>query len=521
MEDTSVYTASAIMKKNTWILVGFVALKFLLQYILISSEYDLQRDEYLHLDQAHHLAWGYLSVPPVTSWISSIIYLLGNSVFWVKFFPALFGALTLVVVWKAIAALNGNRYALILGATSVLFSALLRLNTLYQPNSLDVLCWTTFYFILIKYFHTEKPKWLYAAAIVFAFGFLNKYNIAFLMLGLLPAILLSPQRKVFLKKELYFALLLAVILIAPNILWQYANGFPVIHHLNELAETQLVNVNRLGFLTSQLSFFIGSLFVILSGLYGLLFYKPFQNYRLFFSTLFFTLIVFLYFRAKDYYAIGLYPIYIAFGSVYLASILKAESKKYWRWAAVAIPVVFFIPMYQFTFPNKSPEYIIKHSSTYKKLGMLRWEDGKDHLIPQDYADMLGWKELALKVDAIYPNLPNANETLVLCDNYGQAGAINYYTKAGIKATSFSADYINWFDLDQKYTNLIRIKDYEEEDDEFKKTSPYFDTAVIADSITNSYAREFKTKIFVFTGAKIDVNKRIKSEIEEVTNYYYN
>ena len=162
--------------------------------------------------------------------------------------------------------------------------------------------------------------------------------------------------------------------------------------------------------------------------------------------------------------------------------------------------------------------MIQYSSTYKKLGMLRWEDGKDHLIPQDYADMLGWKELALKVDALYTDLPNASETLVLCDNYGQAGAINYYTTAGIKATSFSADYVNWFNLDQKYTNLIRIKDHSDKEDEFKETSPYFDTAVMADSITNPYAREFKTRIYVFTGAKIDVNEQIKSEIEEVKNY---
>ena len=139
------------MTKKTIILLGFIILKFALQYILISPEYDLQRDEYLHLDQAHHLAWGYLSVPPVTSWISYLIFLLGNSVFWIKFFPTLFGALTLVIVWKTIELLKGNLYALILGATCVLFSSLLRLNTLYQPNSLDVLCWTAFYYIIIQY----------------------------------------------------------------------------------------------------------------------------------------------------------------------------------------------------------------------------------------------------------------------------------------------------------------------------------------------------------------------------------
>ncbi len=135
------------MTKKTLILIGFILLKFILQYSLISSDYELQRDEYLHLDQANHLAWGFQSVPPFTSWVSYIIHLLGNSVFWVKFFPALFGTLTIFIVWKAIEELNGNLFALILGATCVLFSALLRLNTLYQPNSFDVLSWTAFFLL--------------------------------------------------------------------------------------------------------------------------------------------------------------------------------------------------------------------------------------------------------------------------------------------------------------------------------------------------------------------------------------
>ena len=189
------------MKNKLWILIGFILLKFILQYILISPEYELQRDEYLYLDQAHYLAWGYLSVPPVSSWISSIIYFLGNSVFWVKFFPALFGSLTIVVVWKTIEELKGNLFALTLGATCVLFSALLRLNTLYQPNSLDVLCWAAVYFFLIKYINTQKSKWLYTLAVVFAIGFLNKYNIVFLLIGLIPAILLTNQRKLLLKEK--------------------------------------------------------------------------------------------------------------------------------------------------------------------------------------------------------------------------------------------------------------------------------------------------------------------------------
>jgi hypothetical protein len=175
-------------------------------------------------------------------------------------------------------------------------------------------------------------------------------------------------------------------------------------------------------------------------------------------------------------------------------------------------------MYNLAFPNKSPEYIVSHPEKYKKLGMLRWEDGKDHKLPQDFADMLGWQELAHKTDSIYAELQNPEKTLVLCDNYGQAGAINYYTKKRIKAVSFNADYINWFNLDVQYKNLIRIKEFEENSTEFKETSPYFENSKIIGEITNSNAREYKTTIFVFTNAKININKRIEQEIKEEKNY---
>ena len=506
------------MTKKTIILLGFILLKFFLQYVLLSSDYDLQRDEYLHLDQAHHLAWGFQSVPPFTSWISYLIHLLGNSVFWVKFFPALFGALTIFVVWKAIEELNGNLFALILGATCVLLSALLRLNTLFQPNSFDILSWTTFYFIIIKYLKTENTKWLFIGAFVFAFGFLNKYNIVFLIIGLLHSLLLTEQRKVLKKKELYFSLLFGLVIILPNLIWQYKNNFPVIHHLKELSNTQLVNVNRLDFLKSQISFFAGSLFVIFSALYALIFYKPFIKYKAFLWTIIFTLIVFTYFKAKDYYAIGLYPIYISFGSVFIADKIKQGWKRYLQPVFIAIPILFFSLMYNFVFPNKSPEYIIKHRQAYQRFGMLNWEDGKDHELPQDFADMLGWKELANKVDSTFSKLPNKEKTLILCDNYGQAGAINYYTRKKIKAVSFSADYIDWFDLTTKYENLIRVKQSWGVDNELKETSPFFRSSSIAGSITNKYSREFGASIFLFEGAKIDINKRIKDEIDEKKNY---
>jgi hypothetical protein len=65
------------MKKTIALFFIVLVIKVGLQYLLIDPSYDLQRDEYLHLDQGKHLAWGYISVPPVTSWISWLINLFG------------------------------------------------------------------------------------------------------------------------------------------------------------------------------------------------------------------------------------------------------------------------------------------------------------------------------------------------------------------------------------------------------------------------------------------------------------
>ena len=496
------------MKKRYLLLAGFVLVKFFLQYFLISPEYDLHRDEFLHLDQAHHLAWGYLSVPPVTSWISFLIYLLGNSAFWVKFFPALFGALTIIVVWKATEELKGNVYALAVSATCILFSALLATNTLYQPNSLDVLSWTAFYYFVIRYLKTENPKWLYWAAVVFAAGFLNKYNIVFSVIGFLPAILLTSHRKVFVKRDIYIAIGIVLALIFPNLLWQYKHNFPVFHHLNELADTQLAHVNRLDFLKSQVLYFFGSLPVIISAIFALLYYKPFEKYKPFFWSFILTLTVFLLFRAKGYYAMGLYPVYISYGAVFLEDILKNGWKRYVRPILFILPVLFFMMMYSFTFPNKSPEHIVNHPEKYSKFGMLRWEDGTDHALPQDFADMLGWKELASKVDSIYAELPRPDNTLILCDNYGQAGAINYYTKnKKLTACSFHADYADWLPSDKKITDVVLIKQSAFDDDRDRKSEiPLFDDVYLADRRINRYAREDTISIYVLRGAKVDVTQ---------------
>lgn len=500
------------MKRNTIFLLLFITMKMVLQFVVVHPIYELQRDEYLHLDQANHLAWGFHSVPPVTSLISWIILQLGNGYFWVKFFPALFGALTILVVWKTITSLKGNLFACALAAIALIFSPFLRINLLYQPNSLDILCWTLIYYTLIRFVQTENYKWLYLMAISFAIGFLNKYNIAFCIIGLLPALLLSPHRKYFLKPQFFFTVLLALVLISPNLIWQYQHGFPVFKHLKELNDTQLVHVERMDFVEDQYMFFLGALFILITAFIGFFSYPQFKRYRFLFWAYVFTIAIFIFLKAKGYYALGLYPILIASGSTYLGILLDKGWKFYLRYLAFAIILLFFIPVLFIALPIKTPEKYAEAAKKHKPFSKHKWEDGKIYPISQDFADMLGWKELAKKVDSVYDRIADKKHTLIFCDNYGQAGSINYYTTIkGLKAQSFNADYINWIDLSTPITTIIRVI---ESNPDLSKEHALFSNVVVQGKIENPYAREKGTEIILLTGPKTDIATLLKREVEK-------
>ncbi len=155
---------------------------------------------------------------------------------------------------------------------------------------------------------------------------------------------------------------------------------------------------------------------------------------------------------------------------------------------------------------------------FERVGALRWEDGKNHDLPQDYADMQGWKELAQIVDSAYAKVKDKSAVVVRADNYGQAGAINYYSKyQNINAVSYNADYLYWFRMDKPINDLILIVDGSVSEREGEKPRPFFNKTTKIGEIKNRWAREKGATVFLFEDAKVDINKRLNSEIEERIN----
>jgi len=498
-------TTLANRRTPLYLLAGFMVLKMVLHYCIINPVYELHRDEYLHLDMANHLTAGYLSVPPFTAFTSLLIKWLGNSVFWIKFFPALYGALTLLLIWRLVALLEGGWYAQVLAATVFIFSAFLRLNMLYQPNSFDVLCWTWIFYLLVCYRQTEKHAYLLWLGVAMGIGFLNKYNILFLVVGLVPALLLSPQRKIFWNKYLYISAGIALLIALPNIIWQIRSGMPVLHHMKELSQTQLVNVHRMDFIKTQFIFFFTGAFLFVAGLLGLLFYRAFSPYRFVALTYLFVMLLFTYLRAKDYYALGLYPVLLAFGAVYWELLFRAKWLKYLRAVWVLLVIVPFLYILNIAFPVLKPAAIQQKAAKFQAAGLLRWEDGKNHALPQDFADMLGWQEMAALSRKAYAQVPDSDKpyTLIMCGNYGQAGALNYYNRGRIPlACAFSADYVFWFPHMDTIRCIVLLDD--EPDERAHQVSKQI---IEVGKVQNPFAREYGTGVFLLKGVSPELSAK--------------
>lgn len=497
------------------ILFALMAAKVAAQYFLIHPSFDLQRDEYLHLDLANHPAWGYMSVPPVTAWIAMIIRLLGNGMFWVKFFPALFGAFTMFFVWKIVEVLDGRLFAKVLAAMAVFLSVLLRLNTLFQPNSFEVMAWTAAFYFLVRYLQRETVINLYVLAMVMALAFLNKYNVLFPMAGVALAWLMTPQRRLLWTPHLAGAALLFLVLIAPNLNWQYTHGFPFFGHMKELASSQLVNMERSNFIKEQILFFMHPLFLVVLALVGFFRFIPFRTFRLLPLAMGITLGFYIWFHAKGYYAAGLYPALLSFGAVYLEH-LTSTRNRFWRPVTLMLLGVMFIPFLRIAFPYERAEAMVASPEKYRKLGLLRWEDGKEHALQQDFADMLGWREMAYITDSAVNLVREKENLLIIADNYGEAGAVNYYGTTGRRAVSFNADYLFWFPDGMQVKHVVRIRSASNfmKDPGMKVERSFCDTLIYVGEVTNPYAREQGTKVFLMKNIKGDVWPVIRAEIRK-------
>jgi hypothetical protein len=491
------------MKKLNRFLYLLAFLKFALPFFLQSSVYEPHRDEFLYLAEGSHPAFGFMEVPPMISVFAWFTSYLGNTMFWIKCWPSLMGALNFLLIGKLVISEGGKMFALFLLFCCFFFTGFLRVHFLFQPNPFEVFFYSVIGYCLIRYFQSSDNKWLYLTGLAAGLGMLSKYSIAFYLLSLLQAILLTPQRKIFKNIHFYYALGLAFLIFLPNLIWQWVHHFPVVYHMGELVSTQLQYVPASSFLKDQLLMFLPCFYIWLAGFFYLLLNQKGRPYIFLCWAYLGVMAILLWFHGKSYYALGLYPVLFGFGSIAIEQ-WTIHSRYFLRYVFSAFTILFGIYFIFVALPVMAPEKLV---AFYEKThaagkGILRWEDQQDHPLPQDFADMLGWEEMAQKTAHAYHSLSSSQQarTIIFCDNYGMAGALNYYRKKYQLPEAFSdnASFLYWIPDSLQYDNIVLLaNDPEEMKHPFVKE---FTGAELVDSITNPYARENGTMIIKLTGA---------------------
>jgi len=506
------------MKSNHGLLwVYLIAGITLLVHLFTYNNLGFHRDEFLYLALGRHLSTGYWSNPPLIGLISYLSQLLpGDSLFTTRLFPAIAGAVLILVTGLTARELGGKLYSQVLACLSLSLSLLvLRGYSMLQPVPFDILIWTLILFWFLRYINTQKPVFLLLIGVAFGLGILNKYMVVFLAAGLLLAILFTPQRRLWTSKYTWYAVLIALVLFLPNLIWQYSNDFPVIRHMQELKDTQLVNVKRANILIDQvLMFTLGSI-VWISGLLWLLFAGKSKSYRVFGFIYFSILMIFLILRGKSYYMAGLYPFLFAAGGVSWEVFLKS---RVWQVVLALLIALLSIPLVPGGIPIMSAGKLAQfYTKIPPKMGaeaLLRWEDGRMHPLPQDFADMLGWDELGTIVIKASDTIQDKNRIMIYAENYGQAGSIDHYGKPyGLPpVVSFSDSYLLW--VPDTISPDIDIFFYVN-DELGTDVDSLFACIDSVGSITNPYAREFGTSVYLCRSPRSDFRSFWSARVKEV------
>jgi hypothetical protein len=312
-------------------------------------------------------------------------------------------------------------------------------------------------------------------------------------------------------------MIIAFIIFLPNLIWQYTQNFPVMFHMRELQRTQLQYVNPLQFLIDQLLMNFPCVFIWLAGLWYVSFLKKGKNYRFTGWAYLFVIILLLIGHGKNYYALGVYPVLFAFGSVHLEEFTTVK-RKVLRTVLVIFPIlcgIYFIPLSLPIFqPGKLAQFYSR--TNMAKTGFLKWEDLKDHPLPQDFSDMLGWEEIAQKVANAYNQLSvqEKNDVFIFCNNYGMAGAVNYYAPKYHLPPAYSdnASFLYWLPIKKDITHMILVTDDPREQQH--DWARGFQQIIKLDSVTNFYARERGDYIYLFKGADENFNRFFKEKIQK-------
>ncbi|MHB8399664.1 MAG: glycosyltransferase family 39 protein [Candidatus Limnocylindrales bacterium] len=378
--------------------------------LAVSGAYGFHRDEMYFIVAGRHPAFGYVDQPPLTPLLSAAsVALLGVSPTAVRVLPALEMALIAILAALIARDLGGSRRAQILAAITVALSGYLAAGHLDDTAEFDLLAWAVVLWLLVKLLAGgDRRLWL-ALGVATGIGLENKDTLLLLGAGLAVALVVTRRWDVVRSPWAWAAIGIALLLWAPNLAWQAANGWPQLTMAAHIAGDAASNRSQL---VPLLWLFAGPLLfpVSAAGWAWMLVAKAAAPWRAIGIAAVVALALVVASGGKAYYAVGTLPPFMAAGAILTD-----------RWLARG------------HFRLKAGTFIVAGAISvalivYLTLPILPVATFATTSLPStfpDSAEQIGWPQLVATVEGVVAALPAAERAnaVILTNNYGEAGAL--------------------------------------------------------------------------------------------------
>jgi hypothetical protein len=292
----------------------------------------------------------------------------------------------------------------------------------YSMNALEILLWAALLWVLVEIeLRGARHLWLLFGALA-GVALMAKHTVVVLALALGVGLLATPARRHLKDRRLWLGALVAALLVAPNLIWQVAHGWPSLEFYRNAALNKQTRLPTLQVLVTQVIFVSpGTLPVWLAGLV-LLWRRELRHLALAYLTLLAFMAVGQ--ESRPDRIAGVYPVLFAAGGAWwerrLAGAWRRGALVAWlaAWGAILAPL---------GLPILPPDVTGRWAATLGVVPQFERGAGKRTELPQWFADRFGWEQLVRDVAAVRSRLsPDEQRRVVyFAPSYGQAGALEW------------------------------------------------------------------------------------------------
>lgn len=459
--------ASADVRISRWVYA--VAIVYFAAQMATSTRYGYFRDALYYLTCSHHLAFGYVDLPPLfpfVAWIGR--HTLGTSLPALIFWPALAGAARIVLVALFARELGAGAFgtvlAAVLGTTPGVWWVI---DHQFAMNAFEPLFWIGLALVVLRMIKTGNPRLWLVFGLVAGLGVENKYSIAFFAFALLLGVLLSPARKLLFTPWILAGGAIAFGLFLPNLIWNVQHHWPFLELMHNIRVTGKDVILPPGAYLAQQVLMMNPASLPF-WFAGLLYYfaRGGRAYRAFGWTFVITIFLFMAMHGKDYYSAPAYTLVLAAGGLagerLLERVGRPGLRAILRSACFAWLIIFVVLLLPLVLPVLSLEAFVRYQSHLPFQPAKTERSFAGAVLPQYYADELPWEEMVAAVARVYHALPAEQQarTGVFGNNYGEAAAVDFFgPKYGLpQSISGHQNYFFWGPRNYTGESLIVLGD---------------------------------------------------------------